>query len=110
MAEFSVKRPVLRQPTHPGQVLKRQVFPALNLDIKAAAKALGISRNTLHGLIRDASPNRMTAPMALRVAKLCGNDAEMWLNMQRTFDLWEARQDQATKDAVAKIPTMVAAE
>lgn len=97
-----------RKPTHPGQVLKLQIFPALKLDVSNAAKTLGISRNTLHGLIRDKKPNRVTAPMALRIAKLCGNEPEMWLNMQRTYDLWEARQDAKTMQAVKAIPTLAA--
>jgi addiction module HigA family antidote len=31
--------------------------------------------------------------MALRLGKFCGNDAAVWLNMQRAYDLWHAEQE-----------------
>jgi plasmid maintenance system antidote protein VapI len=45
--------------------------------------------------------------MALRIGKLCGNGPDLWLNLQRKYDLWRAEKDMA-KD-LAKIPTLTAA-
>ncbi len=96
------KRTSKRCPTHPGSILKHDVFPALGLNVSEAAKALGISRNTLHGLIRDENPNSVTTDMAVRIGKLCGNGPRIWVKLQASYDLWhsELRVD------VSDIPTL----
>ena len=45
-------------PVHPGQILKKTVLPALGLSVTAAAKALGISRQMLHGILSGKTPCR----------------------------------------------------
>lgn len=40
-----------RRSTHPGEILKEDVLPALNIGASAAAKELGISRQSLHRLM-----------------------------------------------------------
>jgi plasmid maintenance system antidote protein VapI len=42
--------------------------------------------------------------MALRIGKLCGGSAELWLRMQQAHDLWQARIDLA--DVIGAIPTL----
>jgi addiction module HigA family antidote len=85
----------LRKPTHPGAVLKEDVLPALGLSVSAAAERLGVSRQHLHRILAGLAP--VTAAMALRVGKFCGNGPELWLNMQQACDLWEARERLGTK-------------
>jgi addiction module HigA family antidote len=34
----------------------------------------------------------VTAEMALRLGKFCGNGPGIWMRMQQAFDLWEAQQ------------------
>ncbi len=45
--------------------------------------------------------------MALRLGKFCGNGPELWLNMQRARDLWNAEREMTAE--LAKIPTQRAA-
>ncbi len=45
--------------------------------------------------------------MALRIGKLCGNGPDLWINMQRAFDLDVAEQELARE--IEKIPTLTAA-
>lgn len=94
-----------RQPTHPGVVLRDDVLPALNMTVTAAAEALGVSRQSLHAVLAEKAA--VTPAMAVRLGKLCGNGASLWLRMQQARDLWQAERDLA--DAVAAIPTMRAA-
>lgn len=54
----------------------------------AAARQLGVSRMTLHRLLR--AKQAITPEMALRLGKLCGNRPELWLGMQMAHDLWLA--------------------
>ena len=95
----------IRKPTHPGAVLKHDVLPALGLSVSAAAQRLGVSRQFLHKILADQSP--VTAPMALRIGKFCGNGPELWLNMQQACDLWDARRELAPE--IARIKTAEAA-
>ncbi len=104
MAEYRAGRPA-HQPTHPGALLREDVLPALGISVKAAAEKLGVSRQTLHAILAERAT--VTAAMAVRLGKLCGNGAGLWLRMQVAHDLWKAERDLA--DEIAAIPTMRAA-
>lgn len=64
------------------------MLPELGLSVSEAARQLGISRQTLHAIISARSA--VTAEMALRLGRFCGNGPELWMRMQQSFDLWEA--------------------
>ena len=105
MALHNAKRDMERPPTHPGEILRDDVLPALNMPVSTAATQLGVSRAMLHRILsgtHGVSPN-----MALRLGKFCGNGPELWLNMQRSFDLWHAEREMRAE--LAKIPTHRAA-
>jgi len=102
MVEFLVKGPPARQPSHPGALLREDVFPELRLTVTDAAMKLGVSRQTLHAILAEKSA--VTPAMALRIGKLCGGSAELWLRMQQGHDLWQARRDLA--DVIEAIPTL----
>ncbi|MEP6784978.1 MAG: HigA family addiction module antitoxin [Sphingomonadales bacterium] len=82
--------PAERQPTHPGEILKEDVLPALNLSIAEAARQLGISRQALHKVL--AGTVAVTPEMALRLGRWCGNGPGLWLRMQQAHDLWAAER------------------
>lgn len=73
------------KPTHPGEILREDVLPALGLTKVEIARRLRISRQTLYQLIEEQQP--VTPAMALRLARFFGNSPEFWLNLQRDFDL-----------------------
>jgi addiction module HigA family antidote len=72
-------------PTHPGEVLREDVIPALELRKTEIARRLGISRQTLYDILDEKQP--VTPAMALRLGKFFGNGPEFWLNLQRDYDL-----------------------
>jgi antitoxin HigA-1 len=76
------------RPSHPGEVIALSISEA-DLSKTALAAALGISRNSLHLLVTQ--KQSVTAAMAVRLEAVLGPSAEMWLNMQVTYDLWKAR-------------------
>ena len=45
--------------------------------------------------------------MALRIGKLCGNGPDLWIDLQRAYDLEAAKRELA--DEIKKIPTLTAA-
>ena len=102
---MSVTRDQTLRPTHPGAILGEDVLPALAIPVQTAAKQLGVSRQTVHRIIAGTHP--VTPAMALRLGKFCGNGPDLWLNMQRAYDLWHAQREMA--DEIAKIPTHRAA-
>jgi len=91
-----------RKPTHPGAILREDVFPALKISVSDAAGKLLVSRQTLHKILAEKGP--ITPEMAVRIGKLCGNGPDLWLGMQQAVDLWEAQQKLAKE--VRKIPTL----
>lgn len=79
-----------RVPTHPGAILREDVLPSLpGVSVSAFARQLGVSRQTLHALLAERSG--VSPEMALRLGTLLGNGAQLWLDMQTKFDLWQAQ-------------------
>ena len=93
-------------PTHPGEILREDVFPALGLTVVDAAAKLGVTRQTVHRIIAKVNPRPVTPEMAVRLGKLCGNGPRLWVNLQSAYDLWHAERRIDTR----KIPTLQAAE
>ena len=84
----------MHTPPHPGLILREDVLPALGLSVTEAADQLGVSRVTLS---RTVNGNAAISPdMALRLEAWLGPEnggsADLWLRMQTTYDLWQARQ------------------
>ena len=84
-----------RKPTHPGAVLKLDVLPALGLSVTKVAADLGVSRQILHRILSEKAP--VTAEMALRLGKYLDNGANVWLEMQKNYDLWQAEKKLGRK-------------
>jgi antitoxin HigA-1 len=80
-----------RSPIHPGAILREDTVPALGMSVTEVAAKLGVSRQALH---------HVSAEMAARIGKLCGNGPGLWLAMQEAHDLAEE---------LARIPTIRAA-
>ncbi len=79
-----------RMPTHPGAILREDVLPSLpGMSVSAFARNLGVSRQTLHAVLAERSG--ISAEMALRLGTVLGNGAQLWLEMQNQFDLWNAQ-------------------
>ncbi len=83
----------MHDPAHPGEVL-REYLPE-SLGITEAAKRLGVTRQALSALLNGRSGVR--AEMALRLEAALGTSAEMWVEMQAGYDLWQARQMRQPK-------------
>ena len=98
---MQTKMKASRRPTHPGEILREDVLPALNMSKAGAARELGISRQALHNILSGSVS--ITPEMALRIGHWCGNGPDLWLSMQQAHDLWAAEQKMA--EALAEIPS-----
>jgi addiction module HigA family antidote len=79
-----------RRPTHPGAILREDVLPALGLTQREFAERLGVSRLTVSEVLLE--KRSVTPDMAIRLGKLLGNGAEIWLRMQQAVDVWTLEQ------------------
>ncbi len=77
-----------RKPTHPGGILKRHYIETLNLTVSGLADDLHVSRKTVSKIINERGS--ITPDMALRLSKAFNTSAELWLNLQTNYDLWNA--------------------
>src|SRR6202142_2976801 len=89
-------------PMHPGELLREEILPALDRPKTEIARLLGVSRQTLYDVLKEKQP--VTPGMALRLGKLCGNGPDLWLNLQKRYDLHQAQQE--LRDKIKKIPTL----
>ena len=79
-----------RAPTHPGTLLREVVLPELGITQGEFADKLGVSRRTVSEILHERRP--VTPDMAIRLGKLLGNGAGLWLRMQQAVDVWTLEQ------------------
>ena len=75
-------------PVHPGEILKEMYLDPLVISITSLADNLGVARKTVSQLVNGHMG--VSAEMALRLGKAFNTSPELWLNMQRNYDLWHA--------------------
>jgi addiction module HigA family antidote len=75
-------------PAHPGVVVA-DLLEDNGVSMRGAARAIGMSSTGLNKVLLGQSP--VTPETALRLAAYFGNTPELWLDMQRAHDLWNAR-------------------
>src|SRR6516164_1791166 len=100
MAEHVAKRNPNRCPTHPGELLREEVIPATGKTKTEIAALLGISRQHLYDILEERKP--VSPAMAVRLGKLFGDGAGVWVRMQGAHDTWRAER----KEDVSEIPTL----
>jgi addiction module HigA family antidote len=81
---------LMHNPPHPGEILRELCLAPLGLTVTEAARALGVSRKTLSGIINGKAG--ISPEMAVRLSIAFGTSSESWLNQQAQYDLWRAEQ------------------
>lgn len=82
----------MKNPPHPGRIVRQDCIEPLGLTITEAAKALGVTRQALNNLVNAKAG--ISPEMAVRLSKAFGGSAEMWLRLQANYDLAQVRQDE----------------
>ena len=75
------------RPVHPGEIL-RDELEALSLSANALAKELDVPVNRITAILHG--QRGVTANTALRLARYFGTTPQVWLNLQRTYELRRA--------------------
>lgn len=82
---------MMKNPAHPGKVLKMMYIEPMELTIKDAAAALDMPRTALSEIVnckRNISP-----AVAQKLAKAFDCRAQFWLDMQASYDLAKTEID-----------------
>lgn len=77
------------RPVHPGEVIS-DILEDLGMTQTRFAEILGVSRRTVNEIVQGRRP--ITVDMAIRIGKALGNGPQLWLNLQRKVDVWDALQ------------------
>ena len=83
----------MKDPPHPGDLIRTEVIDPVGLSVTAAAEALGVRRATLSDLLNGKAA--LTPEMALRIEKAFGPRMDHLLRMQLAYDVAQARSHEA---------------
>jgi len=93
-------------PPHPGETLREDVLPALEITITEAARQLGVSRAAFSRVLNAKAA--ISPEMAIRIENWLGVEnggrADTWIAQQAAYDLWQARQAGTPSVQCAAIP------
>ena len=75
------------RPVHPGEIL-REELKTLGLSANALSKELDVSANRIRMILNG--QRGVSANTALRLARYFGTTPQLWLNLQKTWELRRA--------------------
>lgn len=78
----------MKNPVHPGAIVREECLVPLGLSVTAAAAHLGVARQTLNNLVNEKSA--MSPEMAIRLSKAFGSRPEVWMGLQLDHDVARA--------------------
>lgn len=89
-----------RKPEPVGEILVEEFLEAYGLTQGQLAEAMGVPRR----LVNEICTGRraVTADTALMLARVFGNSADFWLNLQRQTDIWQAMHDPARRERIER--------
>ena len=80
---------LFKTPTHPGDVLTELYLKPLGIKAPTLAKHLRVPRTRVERLVKGQTS--LTVDTALRLSTFFRTTPEYWLNLQRNWDLAQAR-------------------
>ena len=83
----------MKNPPHPGELVRYDCVEPLGLSITDAAKALNVTRQALNNLVNGKSG--ISPEMAVRLSKVFNGSAEFWMRLQLNYDLAQIERKAA---------------
>ncbi len=80
----------MKNPPHPGRIVRQECIEPLGLCITKAAERLGVMRQTLNNLVDGRAG--ISPEMSIRLSKAFGSRPEVWLGLQMQYDLTRAEK------------------
>jgi addiction module HigA family antidote len=78
-----------RTPIHPGEILADEL-KEIGVSAAGLARILGVPANRISQIM--AGKRAVSADTALRLARYFGTTPDLWMNLQKTYELDLARQ------------------
>ena len=75
----------MKNPPHPGRIVRQECIEPLGITVTEAARVLGVTRQALNNLVNLKAG--ISPEMAVRLSKAFGSSPEVWLGLQMTYDL-----------------------
>jgi len=94
------------RPVHPGEVL-REELEECGLSANALARALGVPANRVTAILNG--QRGVSADTALRLARYFGTTPQLWINLQKTWELRRAEIESGREIAACVTPRQSAA-
>ncbi len=82
-------------PIHPGEILREEFMLPLELSSHALARAIGVTPARVNEIANE--KRGITADTALRLGRYLGTTPDVWINLQKRFELETARRDLGNK-------------
>ena len=81
---------MMRNPPHPGEVIRELCIEPLGITVTETARALGVSRKALSELLNGHTG--ISPEMAIRLSIAFDTTPGSWLTQQMKYDLWQMKQ------------------
>ena len=82
---------LLKEPMHPGEVLKELYLDPLDMGAIAFARRLDVPRTRIERLVKGVTS--VTPDTALRLARAFNTTPAYWMNMQTNYDMSVASKE-----------------
>ena len=82
-----------RRPTHPGELLREEILPAVEISQQRLAELLDVSRQTINEIVTE--KRSVSIDMAYRLGRLFNMDPSTFIRMQEAVDVWDILQANA---------------
>lgn len=76
------------EPPHPGEILREDILPRIELTPQVFAQHLAIKESDLAEFLNETRP--VTVELAQRLAAALGQSPRYWLSLQVQFDMFQA--------------------
>jgi len=94
-------------PVHPGEVLQEEFLLPMGLSQSRVALAMGVHPRRINEIVLG--KRGITADTALRLAKFFGTSAELWLGMQKDYEL-DVATDEVGERIEREVRTLASIE
>ena len=92
----------MRNPPHPGDLIRTEIIEELGLSVSKAADILRVRRATLSDLLHGKAA--LTPEMALRIERAFGPDMNHLLSLQLAYEVAKMRQRSKEIDVKRYVP------
>src|SRR3972149_2855974 len=98
---------LMRRPTHPGEILQKELLEPLGITQSQLAKELNTTFRTINQIVNE--KRNISPEMAIKLARYFGTSEDLWLNLQNQYAIYRAKEkDQSSYDVQKYLASFIA--